>query len=211
MLWHSRAGVLSRGAVVHQMDYNVLAPRWAVGLGCLHLLSSCQALACAQHPPVPPAACVNVMLLLLCRAAAMQPVSPQPWLLPAHPLQLSSVSLVAFFSQNTPFKDLGAQDLPMRPLCSCVGLLSLHHGQELPLVLGTMFAPGVPVLTGMGTWECQGSPPRGDLDVPHTVAMNPPVGTPVSSHLQKGGQKGRCCLLLAHRELCLPLLAPPWQ
>lgn len=83
--------------------------------------------ACTSSPAMPwhrpsipqcPAARVDVLLLFLCRAAATQPVPPQPCLLPAHPLQLSNVSLVAFFSQIRPFKNVRAQDLPVRSLCS---------------------------------------------------------------------------------------------
>lgn len=116
------------------------------------------------------------MLLFLCRAAATQPDPPHPWLLPAHPLQLCSVSLVAFFSLNRPFKDLGAQDLPVRISLQ----LRLHHSQELPLVLACLRGASAHWDGDVGMPRL---PPAGDLDVPHTGAVNLPVGTPASSHL----------------------------
>lgn len=159
----------------------LLPDGWAVRLGCLHLLF-CHALARAHHLSVPPAACVDVMLLSLYRAAATQPDPPQPWLLPAHPLQLCSVSLVAFFSSNRPFKDLEAQDPPVRISLQ----LRLHHSQELPLVL-----------------VCPCATHRGS----ESPCGHPSLITPALLEARRAREtKGRCCLLLSYRELCLSLL-----
>ena len=159
--------------------------------------------ACACSPPAVPWHAPSiprchrqpvqaVTLLLLCRAATTQHIPPllkgrmeEFWPLPAHPLQLTDVSLVAFFLLKQPLQG------PPGSGPACETPLRLCWGAQPPpwpaAASGAWdrVASWVPVLTA--SWDGDAvmpglSPSPGDLDMPHAPGgSESPCGQPSPS------------------------------